>query len=164
MKRIVLFTLISMICCLAMAQPGTAPYTKTKNFPPINLLLPDSSTHYTKADLPKDKSVLLVLFSPMCDHCKHETEEMLQHIDDFKETQILMVTSLPFDSMLSFRDHFRLQNYPNITVAHDPHFFLIPYFQLNMMPFLAFYDRKKQLISVHEGSWPIEKVIEEINK
>ena len=147
-----------------MAQPGAAPYTKTKNFPPLNLLLPDSSTIYTKANLPKDKSVLLILFSPMCEHCKHETEEMLQHIDDFSKTQILMVTSLPFDSMLSFRNHYQLQNYSNITVAHDPHFFLIPYFNLSNMPFLAFYNKKKQLISVHEGSWPIENVIAEINK
>ena len=164
MKRITLILLASLIQLLALSQPGTAPYTKTKNFPPINLLLPDSTTHYTKANLPKDKSVLLVLFSPMCDHCKHETEEMLKHIDDFKGTQILMVTSLPFDSMLSFRNHFQLENYPNITVAHDPHFFLIPYFQLHNMPFMAFYNKKKQLISVHEGSWPIENVIAEINK
>ncbi len=164
MKRITLILLISLIQFAAMAQPGVAPYTKTKNFPPISLLLSDSTTIYTRDSLPKNKSVLLILFSPMCEHCKHETEEMLQHIEDFSKTQILMVTSLPFDSMLVFRDHYNLQNYPNITVAHDPHFFLIPYFNLSNMPFLAFYNKKKELISVHEGSWPIENVVAEINK
>jgi thioredoxin-related protein len=163
MKRMTLI-LILLIPFTVMAQTGTGPYTKTKNFPPINLLLPDSSTIYTKADLPKDKSVLLMIFSPTCDHCKHETGEMLQHMDEFSKTHILMVTSMPFDSMLSFRDHYQLQKYPNITVAHDPHFFLIPYYNLSNMPFLAFYNKKKQLISVHEGSWPIENVIAELKK
>ncbi len=159
-----LILLITLVRFTLMAQPGTAPYTKTKNFPPINLLLPDSITHYTRDDLPKDRSVLLVLFSPMCEHCKHETEEMIKHIDEFSKTQILMVTSLPFDSMLTFIDRFQMKNYPGITVAHDPHFFLIPYFNLSNMPFMAFYNKKKQLISVHEGSWPIENVIAEIKK
>ena len=57
-----------------------------------------------------------------------------------------------------------LEKYSNIVVAQDPHFFLIPYFQLHNMPFLAFYDKKKQFISVHEGSMPIGQVIDEIKK
>jgi hypothetical protein len=43
MKRMTLI-LILLIPFTVMAQTGTGPYTKTKNFPPINLLLPDSST------------------------------------------------------------------------------------------------------------------------
>jgi hypothetical protein len=141
-----------------------APYQKFKSVPPFQLLLPDSTTYYTKADLPKNKSVLLILFSPMCEHCQHETEEIIKNIDEFKNVQIVMSTSLPFDSMLAFRERYHLADYPNIVVAHDPHFFLIPYFQLHNMPFMAFYNRKKELISVHEGSWGIENVIQEIKK
>ena len=165
MRTKILFTLLLIFPFCGFSQTAEkAPYQKFRNFPPVKLLLPDSTSYFTKADLAKKKAVLLILFSPMCEHCKHETTELLQNIDKFNNVQILMVTSLPFDSMLVFRENFKLAQYPNIVVAHDPQFFLIPYFQLSQMPFLAFYNRKKELISVHEGSMPIEKVIEEINK
>jgi len=165
MKKALLIAALVLIGSGLFAQPDQkAPYEKFSGFPPINLLLPDSSTYFTKADLKKNKAVLLVLFSPMCEHCQHETEEIIKNIDKFNDVQILLVTSLPFDSMLTFRQKYDLEKYSNIVVAHDPHFFLIPYFQIHNMPFLAFYDKKKQFISVHEGTMPIEQVIEEINK
>jgi thioredoxin-related protein len=165
MKRIFFLTLLVLAGSSVFSQTADkAPYQKFKSIPPFDLLLPDSVTHYRKADLPKNKAVLIVLFSPMCEHCQHETEDITKNIDQFKNVQILMVTSLPFDSMIVFREKYHLERYDNIVVAHDPQFLLIPYFQISQMPFLAFYNRKKEFISVHEGNMPLEKLVEEIKK
>ena len=107
---------------------------------------------------------MLMLFNPQCEHCRHETEELVKNIDKFKNIQIIMVTSMSFDSMMTFRENYKLAQYDNIVVAQDTHFFLITYFQIHNLPFLAFYDKKKDLIDVFEGSLPIEKVLKKFEK
>ncbi|MEO7922141.1 MAG: thioredoxin [Chitinophagaceae bacterium] len=137
-----------------------APYKKFPFFPPMKLLLPDSSTYYTKDDLPKKKPVMLMLFNPQCEHCQHETEELVRNIDQFKDIHIVLSTSMLFDSMMSFREKYKLAQFDNIVVGYDPGFFLITYYMLHNMPFLAFYNKKKELISVFEGSLPIPAILE----
>lgn len=105
---------------------------------------------------------MLMLFASNCDHCKHETEDLLRNIDKFKKKKIhiVMATPLPFDSMMVFRERFQLANYDNITVVHDNKIMLPTFYDLRNFPFLAFYNRKKELISVFSGSLSMEKVLE----
>ncbi len=164
-KYVLLFSL------LALAKTGftqvdstTAPYLRFPNFPPVKLLKPDSTSYFTKDELPKKLAVMLVLFNPQCDHCQHETEEIIKNIDRFKNIQIVMATSMPFISMKEFMEKYKLAAYKNITVAQDTHYFLPSYYMIKNLPFLAFYNKKKELISVFEGSMPIEKALEELKK
>lgn len=160
MKRYILLLIVSSFCYPVLAQADTedAPYKKFKDFPPVELILPDSSI-FTKADLPKKKPVMLMLFNPVCEHCKHETEEIIKNIDKFEDIQIIMATSMPYDSMMVFRERFQLANYKNIIVAKDQHFFLFNYFLIHSLPFLAFYDKKHEFISVFEGTLPIPAIL-----
>ena len=100
-----------------------APYQKFPEFPPVKLTLPDNST-FTKEDLPKKKPVMLIVFSPMCEHCQKETEALVKNIDKFDKVQIVMATMMPFDSMMNFRERYKLADYDNIIVGQDTQFFL----------------------------------------
>ena len=71
---------------------------------------------------------------------------------------------MPFDSMLAFREKYKLAEYKNIVVAQDVHFFLITYFMIHNLPFLAFYDKKKELISVFEGGLQMDKILKVFEK
>jgi hypothetical protein len=93
-----------------------------------------------------------------------KTEEIIRNIEKFEDAQILMVTSRPFETMKAFSEKYELAKYPNIIVTQDVHFFLITYFEVHQLPFLAFYDKKKEFISVFNGSMPIEKAIGELRK
>lgn len=141
-----------------------APYKRFPTPPPFKLLLTDSSTHFTKDDLAKKKAVMIMLFSPDCEHCQHETEEIIKHIDDFEKVQIIMCTMLPFDKMAAFYNKYDLRRFDNIVMGKDMNYMLPAFYNVRNLPFLAFYNKKKELISVFEGSLPIEKVIEEIRK
>lgn len=154
-----LFSLFMATTLVAQNDTILAPYQKFPAYPPVKLLLPDSSSYFAKTDLPKKMPVLLVLFNPMCEHCQHETEEIIKHIDQFKDIQIVMATTMPFDTMMAFREKYQLAKYKNIVVGQDTHYFLFSFYVVHNMPFLAFYNRKKELISVFEGSLPIEKVL-----
>lgn len=168
MKRLRLFSLVvvSLVSSVVVAQQDTVPppYKKFPAFPPVKLLKTDSASYFTKEDLHKKSAVLLMLFNPTCDHCKHETEEILQRINDFKDIQIVMATAMPHDSMTAFVKKYELAKYDNIVVGQDVHYFLPTFYKISHLPFLAFYDRKKQLISVFEGALPVNKVLEELKK
>ena len=105
-----------------------------------------------------------MLFSPDCDHCKHETEEIIKNIGNFKNTQLLMSTTREFDKMVEFYRHYQLDRFDNIIVGKDVNYMLPVFFSIRNLPFLAFYNKKKELISVFEGAMPIEKVVAELNK
>lgn len=144
----------------AQADTMPPPYKRFPEYPPVKLLLPDSSSYFTKDDIPKKTPVWLMMFNPQCTHCQHETEELVKNIDEFKNIRVVMVTSMPFDSMMAFREKYKLADYKNIVVGQDTHYFLFSYFQNRNLPFHAFYDKKKQLIKVFEGSVPINAIRE----
>ena len=124
----------------------------------------DSSTYFTKENIAKKKAVMIMLFSPDCEHCQHKTEEIIQQIHAFEKVQIIMSTTLPFDKMIAFYKKYDLNRFNNIIVGKDLAYFLPTFFDIHNLPFLAFYNKKKELISVFEGAMPIEKIIEEAGK
>ena len=75
MKKIFLSLLTLFFTSIAFAQNDSIqpPYKRFPSFPPVKLLLPDSTTSFTKADLDKKKPTMLMLFNPQCVHCQHET-------------------------------------------------------------------------------------------
>ena len=151
----------------AQTDSTAAPLPAYKSFPelpPLKLLLTDSTTWYTKDDIPKKKQTLIIIFSPECEHCQHETEALIAHINDFKNIQILMSTTLPFSEMKEFYNHYELGRYKNIVVGKDISYLLPVFYNIRMLPFMAFYDKKGTLIDVFEGSLPIEKVLEKFSQ
>lgn len=141
-----------------------APYTRFRSMPPFKLLLTDSSTHFTKDDIARKTSVVLMLFSPDCEHCQHEMELIIQNIDAFGKTQFILSTTREFDDMLRFYEQYDLGRFSNIIVGKDVGYLLPVFFDVRNLPFLAFYDKKKELVSVFEGAMPIEKMIAETKK
>jgi thiol-disulfide isomerase/thioredoxin len=140
-----------------------APYKRFPEVPPFTLLLHDS-TLFTKEDLPGKKASFFILFSPDCDHCKHETEEIIRHIDQFKKIEIVMATPLPLEKVKEFYKHYDLARFKNIKVGRDINFMLPVFYGARSLPFLAFYNNKGKLIDVFEGSLPVEKVLEKFNE
>ena len=167
MKRSYLLILTLILYFAGFSQTDSlpeAPYKRFPSIPPFKLLLTDSSTYVTKDDLEKKKSVMIMLFSPDCEHCKHETEDIIKHIDAFEKIQIIMSTTLPFDKMVDFYNKYDLKRFDNIIVGKDVNYFFPAFYDIRNLPFLAFYNKKKELISVFSGALPVEKVIEEMKK
>lgn len=107
---------------------------------------------------------MIMLFSPDCDHCQYETEQIIRHKEAFEKIQIVMATTAPFDKMLGFYQKYDLKSFDFITMGKDVNYLLPSFYDIRNFPFLAFYNKKKELISVFEGSMPIEKIVEELGK
>jgi thioredoxin-related protein len=166
MKTAFLIVLVIVIGLFLSAQPAAAqqaqspskppaPYLANPTIPPFHLLAPDSATYLTKDDLKKNQRTIIMFFSPDCEHCKHQTEALLDSLSQLGNPQIVMATYQPFGEMKDFIAHYRLFEHPNFKVGRDEKFFLAPFYRIRTFPFLALYDKKGNLITTFEGTRPI---------
>ena len=157
--------LFSLLISFSVSAQQTQPaYLEYKTVPAVKLLLADSTGWELKAKLDKNKPLMLVIFSPECDHCKHETEELIKNIDKFKNIQIVMATPLPVYEMREFAEHYNLKKYKNITVGRDYSYILPVYYDVKSLPYHAFYTKDKKLISAFEGTMSVEKMLTQFGK
>ncbi|MHA4809390.1 TlpA family protein disulfide reductase [Flavitalea flava] len=140
-------------------QPDSAPYLRFPTIPPFHLLKLDSTTYLTKEDLKKHRPTLVMFFSPDCDHCKHQTESILSVYNKFKDIEIVMATYQPFGELKEFNTHYRLFEHPNFRLGRDEKFFLVPFYRIRNLPYLALYDKKGNLITTFEGTQKIDTVL-----
>jgi thiol-disulfide isomerase/thioredoxin len=105
-----------------------------------------------------------MIFSPDCSHCQHETEELIAHMDEMKNDEIVMITYHPLYMMKDFIANYGLSKYPNIVVGKDIYYITTGFYDVHNIPYLAMYDKKGKLIEGFEGSLPIPKVIDILNK
>jgi thioredoxin-related protein len=151
--------LLVPFCADAQVDSLLAPYQKHPTLPPIDLLMADSSTHFRKANIPPKTKVMLMLFSPDCSHCQHTAQELHKYKKEMKDIQVVMATMHPLSDMRNFITTYHLDSLENVKVGKDIYFFMIPFYSIHNLPFMAFYNKKGKLISVFEGSMPLQKVI-----
>jgi cytochrome oxidase Cu insertion factor (SCO1/SenC/PrrC family) len=168
MKNVVIAFVCIVLCQVCSAQKDSSvrqdPYLRFPTVPPFTLLKVDSSTRFTKYDLKKKRPVLLILFNPDCEHCQHETEEILKNIDRFHKVEIVMSTTMPFNMMKKFYLKYSLDKYDNIHVGRDYQFFLPSFFMIHNIPYIAMYDKKGNLITTSEGTLPVADILQTLGE
>ena len=159
--KYLLFLSFLMINIAGKAQTNVAepPYKRFPTVPPIQLLLGDSVTKYKKENIPSKKPVLIMLFSPDCNHCQHTAEEMYKNKESLKDIHIVMATVLSLHEMNAFMKKYKLDQMQNVVAGKDLYFTLPPFYAIKNFPYMAMYNKKGNLIMGFEGSMPIEKVI-----
>lgn len=158
----ILFTLIlglSFLAGFSQQAPDKAPYLRFPTLPPMQLLLADSTTRFTRNDLPRKKPVLLMIFSPDCSHCQHTAEEMVANKERLKDLHIVMATLHPLWQMNEFVNKYQLRQIPNLTVGKDFSYILPSFYGIRNLPYLAFYNKKGTLITGFEGSMPLDRIL-----
>lgn len=164
MQRTFFSLLLLLSIAVSAQETPEPPYKKHPSYPPVKLLLPDSSSWFAKTDLPKKKPVMLILFNPHCEHCQQEAEELTKQMENFKKVHIVMATTAPLDEMKAFLQKYGLSAFDNLTVGRDTGFFLPVFFDIHNLPFHAFFNKKLELISVFSGSMTVEKSLAELDK
>jgi thioredoxin-related protein len=158
---IAILAFLFLFTASSFAQDKTSlpAYQRYPTVPGLQLVTLDS-TSYTKENLPKKKEVLIMLFSPDCEHCQHEAEEIVTNKEAFTATHILMVSTYPLARLKEFSEKYGLDTMENITVTKDPYYLLISFYEMRMFPYLALYNKKGNLLQTFQGNVAIERVIE----
>jgi thioredoxin-related protein len=76
----------------------------------------------------------------------------------------VMASMYTISKLKEFYTTYQLDKLENITVGQDREFILGTYYKMKSLPFLAFYDKKGNLIDVFEGALPIDKILEKFQK
>ena len=99
-----------------------------------------------------------MVFSPDCEHCQHETKELIAHIDLFKKAQIVMVSPLEYDYIKKFYEEYKIADYPNIIMGRDPGYYFGTFYKVRSFPSIFLYDKKGNFVQKFDGSVPVEKI------
>lgn len=140
------------------AQDSLAVYQRFPAVPPFSIMRLPDSTYYTKDDLQKNKPVIIMIFSPDCDHCQKATKEILENYKVFKKAQIVMASPVGFNYIKKFYSEYKISNYPGIIMGMDGSHFFGYFYKIINFPAIFLYDKKGQFVKSFEGSIPIKTI------
>ncbi len=159
-KSLVSLVAVLLTCFIVNAQEDTsAAFRRFPSVPPIILLKSDSGL-ITKDRLKRNRPVMIMYFSPDCHHCQHQMDQMIRRMKDFQKIQIILATYQPMEQLKSFEDKYQLAQHQNIQAGRDTKFFLVPFYKIRNLPYLALYNKKGNLITTYEGNVNVDTLIQ----
>ncbi|RYY38276.1 MAG: hypothetical protein EOO08_15320 [Chitinophagaceae bacterium] len=164
MTRYLLAFLFGLCSITASAQFEQPPYLRFPTLPPLQLLLGDSTTIITKDSLPKGKGVLVLFFSTSCHHCQATTEELVAYRDSLPDITLVLATFASVEDMNAFRKTYGTDKLPHTFVGKDIHFLLPPFYGIQNLPFLAYYNRKGDFVELLNGPMKVPQLMDRIRE
>ncbi len=145
-------------------------YIKTKDLPMIKMLVDVTTTNgkqdttwFTNANLPYNRPIIVIYFSPECGHCQHELKELEKNIDSLKDAFFVFVSRFPIDSIKSFEKKYNTSIYPNMVFGKEATYFIPVFYDIKFTPFMAIYDRKKQFVKSYDQGTVMHELIQLVN-
>jgi hypothetical protein len=153
--------ILSLTGCQAKCPKGSS--LDISAIPAFDLLLADSVTVFSTSRIPAGSPVILMYFSPDCEHCQRQTDALVKHIESLRDVRIYLITPLPFGEMKTFTLDYHLSRYTNITVGQDYRYAFYKYYKAEAFPCTAIYDDRKQLIKLYRQELGIDRILETIH-
>lgn len=156
-------TIVSLLICVAFAVPAlgqydtTPPYLKTRLLPDFRLLTIDS-VEFNQTVLDENKSTIIMLFNPECDHCQKQLDLLLSMPAVLKQAQLILSSNETQAKNRAFYFKNQLGKYPFVHLGKDFKYFFGTHYQPKTIPVLAFYNRKKQLVLFNQGNVKAKQV------
>ncbi|HKZ67210.1 MAG TPA: hypothetical protein VJ111_12670 [Chitinophagaceae bacterium] len=139
-------------------------WAQSNKVPPFRMTQSNGKL-FNAARLPYGKPIMLIYFSPDCEHCMVVMKEWFKKADAFKKASVVMITFLPIDKVVTFEKDFKTDQYPNIIVGTEGlSFFVRNYYQIADMPFVALYDKNGNLITSHQKNIPLNDLADNLKK
>lgn len=129
------------------------------DLPHFDLLKSDSTTLYSSGAIEKNKPLLLILFSPDCEHCQKFTKSLLDSINYLRDFSIVFATNDPIERLKAFESHFGTKSYPNIVLGRDVNYFFPRLFKNQPPPIIAVYNKEKALKNIFYGAPTIKQIL-----
>ncbi len=151
MTKRLIFSLLLIAPLFALAQIDSLPlYQQFPELPPLKLNKIPGDKLFTKADLKKKKTTLIVLFNPDCDHCQHAVQDMLANKEKLKKVQIVMSSSASKEMLESFYKDYKLAQMPNLTMGQDIGYFLNTFYGIFRVPAIFMYNKKGMFVKMFD--------------
>lgn len=124
-------------------------------------IVPDSSL-YTNDNLKKNMPLIIMFFSPDCDHCQKQIKEMMAYKEELKNIQIVMISPLSYKDNKIFYDEYALARMPNTRLGFDITFKLRNLYKTTTYPSMYVYDRNGTLAKAFVGNIGVPAIIDAV--
>ncbi len=153
----------SLTACLKIAFLSTIFFSTTiaqsQTMPVFSIAQSNGKTLNT-ANLPHTKPVVLIYFSPDCEHCTTLLDSVFSQIDKFKKATILLVSFRPINEIKAFEKKYKVADHKNIIVGMEqPIFFLKSLYQLQSTPFTGLFNKEGNLIYSYKKETPVNDLL-----
>jgi thiol-disulfide isomerase/thioredoxin len=152
----------SLMVILVFGCYGIDPVNTThigKKLPSFNILDKDSTVFSTQ-QIPEGQPLVLFYFSPYCPYCRAQMEDIIGNIESLKDIKFYMVTSFPYQDMVKFLKHYKVEKYPNISVGVDMQNYFSSYFDAKGVPATAIFNKEKKLNAFFMGQMDVRQIKE----
>jgi thioredoxin-related protein len=123
--------------------------------PAFRMSLSDGKLFHASS-LPQGKPIIVIYFSPECDHCHVLMKEWFKHAGNFRKASVAMITFLPLNSVALFEKEYNTKQHSNIiTGTEGSAFFVRNYYKVLDLPFVALHDKNGNLISTYSKDIPL---------
>jgi hypothetical protein len=108
-------------------------------------------------ELPMGKPIVIIYFSPECDHCDILMKDFLKKEASFRKASVVMITHLAVGKVAQFVQQYALNKNPNVFVGTEGTWLFVKnYYKIIEMPFMALHDSNGNLVNTfrEDGGLP----------
>jgi cytochrome oxidase Cu insertion factor (SCO1/SenC/PrrC family) len=155
--------LINLFLLLALSGAAFSQATGDKKIAPFQMRLTNGE-QFTSSQLAKGP-VVLIYFSPDCDHCQNFTQDLVKNYSVVANKQVVMVTFQAMDMLKPFVTKYNLNKYLNFKVGTEGTSYVVRnYYQIRSFPYIAIYDRAGKLVKTYEGEQPHAEIFKTLKQ
>jgi len=156
--------LINLFFCFLLSYAAfsqtTVPGSKVA---PFNIKLTNGQQF--KAEQLVKGPVVLIYFSPDCDHCQNFTQDLVKNYSVVANKQVVMITFQAMDMLNPFVKKYKLNQYPNFKVGTEGTSYVVRnYYNIRSFPFIAIYDKTGKLVKTYEGEQPHAEIFKTLKQ
>ena len=125
--------------------------------------LPELNFQYVRRGNDVDnRSVIVNLFSPDCEHCQYMAKQIGSNRAAFSATAVVMITKASEVVTKKFNEAYKLNELPFLSIAIDTADDFYKTFATNIVPCFFIYNKEHKLVKLIKGETKIENLIEAI--
>lgn len=158
MKQILLSFLFLLATATGFSQQSVDYKKKGAPIPNFKLFGVPKGT-ITQAVIKKNKPVMIMIFSPECEHCALMVDSLKMIHNLFKTTQIVMVAEERHKPLMEdFIKEKGLKNDPLFKNIGTGDNLIIALYTNDILPQLIFYNTAHKLVKIFDGHYKMEDV------
>lgn len=145
---------------------GTQAQTAPAKIIPEFKFLTLSGQSFTRNELKKNKTLVIIFFDVTCDHCQHEIAAIGEHINEFKQTEFYLVSMDEVTGIKKFMNSFgkKLNGRSNVTLLRDVYKQFIVRFLPKEFPALYVYGPDLKLRKYFGQNSDVKEIVKTVNQ
>ena len=159
MKKLFLFSIILLHFQSVFSQTDSLPeYRKNPGIPSFKIDIAPDSTSFSNDQLASGKKIILVVFSPDCGHCQVFVKHLIDSIQLFRNTQLVLASSLDYSHIRKFYEDQKIGEHREIIMGRDANYRLGSFYGVRQYPSAYVYNKKHLFLKKFESQIPIHEL------